>query len=286
MISKVLSIPTFIQNMEDCDHLAVSYSNFEEIKEIISNFVLRGIEKKQINLWLVRQDEKELWLEVLRQKGIEVDHLIQSNELIAVDHSEIFIDSCSPSFNSILAFNSIFDKFQNLNRSSEKHKNGINAIGTFTGNLFFNGTINDCIDIETKWHQVLESYNVPVTLIHLYPSIKITEKYQSDLIEIHNRGLLILDENSKILKQKVENSPISQIEQYGDFESENFPKRELAVLETLKEIISIVQEKEILQDMGTVASKKMPKWYISLIESLIQLYDAGHDNSYKEVEGL
>lgn len=71
-----------------------------------------------------------------------------------------------------------------------------------------------------------------------------------------------------------------------NLKSEMYPRREIAVLETLHEVISIVQENRILQDIGTDPNKKMPKWYIDLIESLIKLYDSGHPNPVQDVEEL
>ncbi len=277
-ISQTLSTSASIFPLNDHDHVAVSYSNFEEIKGIISYSILSGIEKNQINLWFVQKDEMMGWLEILEQNGINVTQLIQASELIIIDQNEICLNNSSASFNSI------FDRFQNLkNIVIQKQKNGINVISTCTGNLFLNGKFHDCLDIEIKCHQILESFDIPITLLCLYHS-KITEKHQLELIEVHNCGLLTLIENTDTIKRKLDDKKIHE-QKYGSninqkYDLEIFPRKELAVLETLNGIITLVQKKEMVQDIRI--RKRMPNWYIELVESLVKLYDTGYVNFIKE----
>jgi len=277
------SISAHIFNMQDRDHIAVSYSNSEQMDEIVINFTLRGMASNQINFWIVQQNEKDHWFEILKKKGIDVDQLIDSHELIIMDHKEVISND-----SSLISFDPIFKNLQKIkNLVIEKQKFGINIIGTLAGNLYSRGEFSDSIEVAKYWHKIIESFESPITV--LCPFYSMTEDHQSKLLKLHNIGVLTLKDNSDI-KRTLGNKEINKEEsnKYQNLESDIFPKKELAIFNSLNEIISIMREKEIYQKNKIVAKDKkdIPEWYFNLIESLNNLYGNGYDNAHKENENL
>lgn len=276
-ISNPLTLSEVIHCMNPRDHIAVSYANSKELEEMIMNFFLRGLLRNQLNFWLIKKEEKETWTAILNKNGINVNHLIESQELVILDHYELF---SSIPFGS--SFNPILAKLEDLKSLIvKKQKSGINAIGTLAGSLFSQTKFSDCKNIERNWHQVIESFEIPITLLCLYQS-SMTEKSQSDLIESHNVGLLLSGGNSYTLKQVKEKNEKELLDYTPD---SKITKKEFAILKILNEIVPIIQDSNKMQE-STYHSKTIPKWYSDLINSLSKLYDMGYGNSFKEKEDL
>jgi len=264
--------------MNQRDHIAVSYTNSAELEELITTFFLRGLLRNQLNFWLVKREEKEDWTAILNKNGINVNQLIDSQELIILDHHELFSNMpYGSSFNPILA------KLEDLKSLViKKHKSGINAIGTLAGSLFLQTKFSDCKNIERNWHQVIETFEIPITLLCPYKS-SMTDHSQSSLIESHSMGLLISGGNSYTLKQIRKCEKESFKEQVS---GSKITKKEFAILKILNDIIPIMQDYNKMQASTYQTSKTIPKWYSDLINSLSALYDNGYDNSFKENDDL
>lgn len=279
------STSVYIFNMEDRSHVAVNYSNSQQMDEAVINFTLRGIACNQINFWLVQRSQKEHWLEVLSKKGINVNQLIDSHELTIVEHKDVVPDASQE-----ISFDPILKKLQAVKKLvADKQKFGINVIGTLAGSLFAKGKLEDCINIESHWHEIIDSFEIPITV--LCPSYSLIEKYQADIIEIHNHGLITLTENSDI-KRTLGNKEVAnhkeESEKYQSLESDLFPKKELAIFNSLNEIISVMREKESFQknEISETNKTDIPEWYFNLVESLNKLYSNGYDNAQKENESF
>lgn len=271
--------------MEDRSHVAVNYSNSQQMDEAVINFTLRGIACNQINFWLVQRSQKEHWLEVLSKKGINVNQLIDSHELTIVEHKDVVPDASQE-----ISFDPILKKLQAVKKLvADKQKFGINVIGTLAGSLFAKGKLEDCINIESHWHEIIDSFEIPITV--LCPYYSLIEKYQADIIEIHNHGLITLTENSDI-KRTLGNKEVAnhkeESEKYQSLESDLFPKKELAIFNSLNEIISVMREKESFQknEISETNKTDIPEWYFNLVESLNKLYSNGYDNAQKENESF
>lgn len=265
--------------MNPRDHVAISYSNFEELEEMITNFFLKGLMRNQLNFWLIKTEEKEIWSAILIKNGINVQQLIDSQELIILDQKELFSNIPDGSFNPILA------KLEDLKSLIvQKRKSGINAICTLAGNLFSQTKFSDCRNIERNWHQVIKTSEIPITLLCPYHS-SMTEKSQSDLTETHNTGLLISGRNLYTLKQIRENQEQQSFKEFVD--GSKIPDKEFAILKILNEIIPIIQDCNKTQEgIEYQPSDVIPRWYSDLINSLSKLYDEGFGNSFKENEDL
>lgn len=275
------SIAKYIFDIKDRDHIAINYSNSEQMDEVVINFTLRGLASNQINFWFVQQNEKDHWLGILKKKGVDVNQLIDSHELIIVEHTKFLSNAILTPFDLIMS-----NLYKVKNIVKNKQKFGINAIGTLSGNLYSQKRFAECINIARNWHKVVESFEIPITL--LCPYYSMTEEHKLDLIKIHNAGILTLEENSDIhgtLGNK-ERKNYTEEKNFQNLESEIFPKKELAIFNSLNEIISIMREKEIVQQNETVNKKDIPEWYFNLIESLNKLYISGYDNAHKENEDL
>jgi DcmR-like sensory protein len=275
------SIAKYIFDIKDRDHIAINYSNSEQMDEVVINFTLRGLASNQINFWFVQQNEKDHWLEILKKKGVDVNQLIDSHELIIVEHTKFLSNAILTPFDLIMS-----NLYKVKNIVKNKQKFGINAIGTLSGNLYSQKRFAECINIARNWHKVVESFEIPITL--LCPYYSMTEEHKLDLIKIHNAGILTLEENSDTHRTfgNKERKNYTEEKNFQNLESEIFPKKELAIFNSLNEIISIMREKEIVQQNETVNKKDIPAWYFNLIESLNKLYISGYDNAHKENEDL
>lgn len=199
-ISYHVSTSKLISDMNERDHIAANCTKDAEIEEIITNFVLRGIMHNQINFWLVKKYEKEIWLAILKKAGIDVNCLINSQELIILDSDEIFSEAP-------FSFNPIHGHLENLKSLiRDKQKSGINVIGTLAGTLFSQARFSDCTNIERNWHEVIETFEIPITLLCLYNS-SMSEKYQSVLIGVHNVGMLTISDGILENKNQSHNIP-------------------------------------------------------------------------------
>jgi len=246
-----------------------------------TNFFLSGLLRNQLNFWIVKREEKQEWSSILNKNGINVNQLTDSQELIISDHDELFSNIPYGS-----SFNPIHAKLEDLKSLIiKKRKSGINAIGTIAGNLFLQTKFSNCKNIERSWHQVIESFEIPITLLCPYHA-SMTEKSQSDLIETHNTGLLISGGNSYTLKQIRERHEKESLKEYVN--GSKIPEKEFAILKSLNEIIPIMQDHNKTQRsaMTYESSRVIPKWYSDLINSLSKLYDDGYGNSFKENEEL
>lgn len=275
------SIAKYIFDIKDRDHIAINYSNSEQMDEVVINFTLRGLASNQINFWFVQQNEKDHWLEILKKKGVDVNQLIDSHELIIVEHTKFLSNAILTPFDLIMS-----NLYKVKNIVKNKQKFGINAIGTLSGNLYSQKRFAECINIARNWHKVVESFEIPITL--LCPYYSMTEEHKLDLIKIHNAGILTLEENSDTHRTfgNKERKNYTEEKNFQNLESEIFPKKELAIFNSLNEIISIMREKEIVQQNETINKKDIPEWYFNLIESLNKLYISGYDNAHKENEDL
>lgn len=275
------SIAKYIFDIKDRDHIAINYSNSDQMDEVVINFTLRGLASNQINFWFVQQNEKDHWLEILKKKGVDVNQLIDSHELIIVEHTKFLSNSILTPFDLIMS-----NLYKVKNIVKNKQKFGINAIGTLSGNLYSQKRFAECINIARNWHKVVESFEIPITL--LCPYYSMTEEHKLDLIKIHNAGILTLEENSDTHRTfgNKERKNYTEEKNFQNLESEIFPKKELAIFNSLNEIISIMREKEIVQQNETINKKDIPEWYFNLIESLNKLYISGYDNAHKENEDL
>ncbi len=275
------SIAKYIFDIKDRDHIAINYSNSDQMDEVVINFTLRGLASNQINFWFVQQNEKDHWLEILKKKGVDVNQLIDSHELIIVEHTKFLSNAILTPFDLIMS-----NLYKVKNIVKNKQKFGINAIGTLSGNLYSQKRFAECINIARNWHKVVESFEIPITL--LCPYYSMTEEHKLDLIKIHNAGILTLEENSDTHRTfgNKERKNYTEEKNFQNLESEIFPKKELAIFNSLNEIISIMREKEIVQQNETINKKDIPEWYFNLIESLNKLYISGYDNAHKENEDL
>ena len=261
------SFSDYIFNMKDYDHISISYTMLQQLDEIIRNFFLRGMQHNQVNFWIVNQNVKKQWLEVLKRNEIDVNHLIDSKELIIIDPDEIFSNvSSDPSFNPIM------EKLQTFkNVLVNGKKTGINAIGTLASQQE-----SDYINIEKYWHDAMKSFEYPITLLspYYFSSIK-----QSPDSRFHICGLIRFTENFM--------TPSRQSE------SENLPKKELAMLTCLNEIIITLRNVENFEQITNLVrmsnsngNKTIPKWYFNFVDALSELYDKGRGNNRDECESM
>jgi hypothetical protein len=270
--------------MSDRDHIAINYTTLEEISKIIVNFTLRGMGRNQINVWGVNQYEKKQWIKILKDRGIDVDYLIESKDLIIIEHPK--------NTSSITPF--IMDALQSLKILVEqKDKSGINIIGTFPGNLFLQGKFSDCFEIEKTLHETVETFEIPITMVHLY-SLPMTKEQQSSIAEVHNSGLVMLTEKYHILNKKLkdafENEKI-KIDGYQYLESEVFQEKELAIFKAASDMIVLYQEKFNFEKTKKIPhhakrEDSIPKWYFDMVKSLDKLYNDGYADAHKSKEEL
>lgn len=180
-LKNIHSIKNTMLGMKDGDHLAASYSSPFQLEQMVCHFVIRGMQNNQVTLMAVSRSEELAFVEFLRVNGLDVDGL---RDIVIVRHDELYPDGLVSSFEPILA------RLQEARGILEPNKKaGFNIVGTIAGSLAMRGEHEKCIGIEQAWHETLQDYPVPITLLCPYPADAITDESRAPLTECHSRGV-------------------------------------------------------------------------------------------------
>ncbi|MGA9150113.1 MAG: MEDS domain-containing protein [Candidatus Nitrosopolaris sp.] len=167
----------FILQIRDRDHLALIYNEKSQFEEIVSTFIKRGINYNQINILVISKREESQFIQSLN-KIEKIDFLFNSQDIMIILTDECFSDESYP-------VEPLFTEVRSISElAKEKSKCGLNVIGTLPARLIEQGKYEDAINIESRWHEALQKFEIPITPICLYKSIP--DNIEDRFSEIHD----------------------------------------------------------------------------------------------------
>jgi DcmR-like sensory protein len=160
-----------VAHMKNRDHFAFIYTDELQIGEVISDFVKRGLDYGQINVFFCTVDEAQRFSNSLKRSGVEVDKLLASSEIVIVP-----IDVLLQEEQFSVITDTVSDHLEVLSNLVRKNgKKGLNIVGRIAGNLAKQGRDQDVLSMEKFWIETVRSSNIPITLLwpyeYLYPTL-------------------------------------------------------------------------------------------------------------------
>jgi hypothetical protein len=172
------SISEFVMQIKEKDHLVLTYNEESQLRELLQAFVEKGIKSNQISILNIFRDEEPLFTQLLQKSGLDVDTLFNSNDIILIPSDDCFYKGKF----SVEPFVKSLDAARDLAR--RKGKSGLNIICTTPGKLVREGRYEDAITDERATHELIQKYDIPVTVLCLYMSIP--KAVEERLLECHD----------------------------------------------------------------------------------------------------
>ena len=174
-------------------HMAVSYSNKEELSQLICNFIQKGIQKNMLNLLIIQKKYEPYYISMFEDYNFtKLDNIKEEIEIIYSDNlfeNMSFGESYSPIITAL-------DIASDLAKA--KKKSGLNIIGTIAHDLLLNSEEKKCFRIEEGWKRIIPHYSPPIQLLcpHKIPVKKSSGK---ELELSHSEGFQKFEDGLKII---------------------------------------------------------------------------------------
>lgn len=163
--SNLDSIEDLVLDIKDRDHFILTCENDRQLEEILRSFLHRGIKFNAINILNILKEEESRFLRALSKCELDIDKMFNSYDIMIVWADDCFHDQkffVEPFVKSIEQAKDIAKKRQ---------KSGLNVLSTTAGTLVKKGRVEDAIVDEHQAHKLVRSYEIPLTLVCVYPFI-------------------------------------------------------------------------------------------------------------------
>lgn len=171
------SVKSFISEMEDKTHSILAYGDEEGLDEILVTFINRGLQKNQINILFISRSEEIQFIRAL-SKIENLDHMFSSEDILVFAS-----DDCLS--NGEYAAEPVLDKLRHMAQiAKQKSKKGFNIVGTLPGCLIEEGKVNEALRIENRFHQAIQLFDMPVTVLCLYK--RLPAEYEQNFSRCHD----------------------------------------------------------------------------------------------------
>jgi hypothetical protein len=129
LVSFLLYVEDFISEMNEREHMILTFNNEIQFKEIVNAFIKRGINYNQINILLIYRKEEQKYLRTL-DKILNINSLFNSQEITIIPADDGFHNDSffvEPIIKNLLSIMSLA-------------KQRLNVLGTLSGKLVEQGT--------------------------------------------------------------------------------------------------------------------------------------------------
>lgn len=178
LYSKMDYVGDIILEMKDRDHTIFTYNNESQFKEIVNAYIIRGINRNQINVLLIYTKEQQKFIESI-DRVKNVDFLLNSQDIMIIPADECFYDDGS--FSAIPSLNSMHDIGELAKRKS---KDGLNVLATLPTKLIEQGRYEDALQLENMSHDAIKGFEMPITILCLYKAVP--ENLEDRFSEYHD----------------------------------------------------------------------------------------------------
>ena len=159
------SISDYILEIKDRIHLVITYDKRAQFEEVVTAFINRGIKNNQINILNISKQEEKMFIEAIDNGGINSDYWFNSEEIMIIPSEDCFYQGKFFTEPFVKNLNQIRDL------AKKKGKLGLNILSTTPGNLALEGRYDDVLLDEKSTHELVEKYDMPVTVLCLYKSL-------------------------------------------------------------------------------------------------------------------
>ena len=187
LYNKMDHVADVILEMDDRDHVVITYNNESQFKEIVNAYVKRGIDRNQINVLLIFTKEQQRFIESIDIVE-NANLLFNSQDIMIIPADEGFYDDGS--FSAIPSLKSISDIGQ---LAKSKSKDGINVLATLPTKLIEQGRYEDALQLENTSNEAIKGFELPITVLCLYKAVP--ENLEDRFSEYHD---LIIKRSSAI----------------------------------------------------------------------------------------
>ena len=176
--NNIISIDEFIFEVKEGDHILVTYSNNQQLSEIVISYLKRSISNNELFVLFISKQQENIFVHSMGKIG-DITTLYNKQEIIIIHTDDHYVEGN-------YSMDSIFTKFNEIKQVAQsKSKSGLNIIATIAGDLFTRQKYNDAISIESKCHKSINTvFDFPVTLLCLYKSIP--EEFEEISLENHD----------------------------------------------------------------------------------------------------
>jgi len=158
------SIEDVIFQIKEYDHLVISFNDKEQLREIVVNFVKRGIDSNNLTVLFITKEEEPKFIDILN-KLKNIDSLFRSEEIMIVNADEYLQDGR-------YLIDPVMKKFGRIaENAKDRSKSGLSVIGTPPGLLIDRGKYDEAHKIETQFHEAIRKSAIPATFLCLYRSL-------------------------------------------------------------------------------------------------------------------
>jgi len=178
LYNKMDYVGDIILGMNDRDHVVFTYNNESQFKEIVNAHVRRGIDRNQINVFLIYKKEHQKFIESI-DKVENANFLINSQDIMIIPADEGFYDDGS--FSIIPSLNSMRDIAE---LAKKKSKNGLNVLATSPTKLIEQGRYDDALQLENMSNEAIKGSEMPITVVCLYKAVP--ENLEDRFSEYHD----------------------------------------------------------------------------------------------------
>jgi hypothetical protein len=158
------SIEDFISEIEESDHLVITFNDKSQFEQIVINFVKRGINNNDINVLFISNKEEPEFIHTLN-KIKNIDSLFRSQDIVILRADDYFVKG-------IYLIEPILKKLDSIRGlAKNRSKSGLSLIGTPPGTLIEQGKFDEAHKIEIQFNEAIHKSQIPATFLCLYRSL-------------------------------------------------------------------------------------------------------------------
>jgi metal-responsive CopG/Arc/MetJ family transcriptional regulator len=150
LYNKMDYVGDIILEMKDRDHMVFTYNNELQFKEILNAYVRRGIDRNQINAFVIYTKEQQKFIESIDEVQ-NINSLFNSQDMMMIPADECFFGDCS--FSVMPSLNSMHDVVE---LAKQKSKNGLNVLATLPTKLIEQGRYEDALQLENMYNEAIK----------------------------------------------------------------------------------------------------------------------------------
>ena len=168
------------------DHVLASYNSLHEELWDAVNFIKKGIESDELNLFLIRNDmDIKQTVQMLKSKGLSnIDTLLEDESLIIIENEKWYMPDGKINVTRIM------NQWQNLvNQSKQRKKIGLRAF-CMMDCFFENGFSKELVDYECVLPSQFQIPFIPVCAYRQSDLDCLVEEEKKKLNECHNHMII------------------------------------------------------------------------------------------------
>ena len=178
LYNKMTYVSDVILEMKDGDHVVFTFNSESRFREIVNAYVRRGIDRNQINVFLIYRKESQKFTEALDK--FENTHLLFNSQDITIIPADegFYIDG---NFSAVPSLRSIRNTVE---LAKLKSKDGLNVLATSPSRLIQQGRYEDALRLENEFNEAIKGFEFPITTLCLYKAVP--ENLEDRFLEYHD----------------------------------------------------------------------------------------------------